>query len=192
LDPENAARHLQINFLNAATALGSIRVGGQDIDVGGMIERDSNRISVSKRLKPTSQRFTGAHELGHWLMHPGESYHRDRAIDSPSAVLGSRDLIEKQADQFAAFFLMPRKLVVAHFIDRFGVDFFNFTDEQVLKLGTNMRKWPKVNSGDHLRGAKILASAEAFGGRRFLSLASEFRVSVDAMAIQLRTLKLVA
>lgn len=55
-------------------------------------------------------RFTGAHELGHLFLHSGES--RPRAV-SPikSNTISRRMSSERQADDFAASFLMPAHLV---------------------------------------------------------------------------------
>lgn len=190
LDPAAAATHLKIEF-TISPGLGSMRLGQKDIEVAGLINRRANRISVSRRLKSSTHRFTGAHEIGHWLMHPGEVFHRDRPIDAPSSHLGSKDLIEVQANYFAAFFLMPRKLVTSHFISRFGTDSFRFTADQSFKLQASQQQKLMDRSLDTSSKAKILAAAEFYDGRRFLSMSEEFGVSIEAMAIQIRDLKLV-
>ncbi|WP_038740208.1 ImmA/IrrE family metallo-endopeptidase [Burkholderia pseudomallei] len=54
------------------------------------------------------ERFSVAHELGHWNMHRGESF-RCR-VDDQSANLASDAPREKEADSYAAHLLMPRYL----------------------------------------------------------------------------------
>ena len=52
------------------------------------------RISIEKQV------FSTAHELGHLLMHQGD-YHRDTHTEEPSC--------EKEADEFASYFLLPEQ-----------------------------------------------------------------------------------
>lgn len=54
------------------------------------------------------ERFSVAHELGHWNMHRGKSF-RCR-VDDQSANLASDATREKEADSYAAHLLMPRYL----------------------------------------------------------------------------------
>jgi hypothetical protein len=51
------------------------------------------------------ERFSLAHELGHWDMHRGQSF-RCR-VDEPDQNLVSNRLQEKEADQYASHLLMP-------------------------------------------------------------------------------------
>lgn len=67
-------------------------------------------------------RFTTAHELGHWVMHTNAPLARARKGDGTPAFR----LAEPQANQFAAEFLMPGCFIGAgdeedDLIDRFGV-----------------------------------------------------------------------
>ena len=54
------------------------------------------------------ERFSVAHEIGHWKLHRGQSF-RCRA-DSPDANLASNKTVEKEADVFASHLLMPGPL----------------------------------------------------------------------------------
>lgn len=54
------------------------------------------------------ERFSVAHELGHWHLHRGRSF--KCRVDDPSANLSSERVLEKEADSFAAHLLMPRPL----------------------------------------------------------------------------------
>lgn len=54
------------------------------------------------------ERFSVAHELGHWNLHRGQSF-RCR-VDDQSENLASDAKLEKEADSYAAHLLMPRYL----------------------------------------------------------------------------------
>ncbi|MFP7835240.1 ImmA/IrrE family metallo-endopeptidase [Marisediminicola sp. LYQ134] len=61
-------------------------------------------------LRPLGmQRYTAAHELGHWRMHPDH----ETTWDSDEEVMKSGIRIEREAQAFAAAFLMPRRLLNA-------------------------------------------------------------------------------
>ncbi|MEI8407032.1 MULTISPECIES: ImmA/IrrE family metallo-endopeptidase [unclassified Kribbella] len=82
----------------------------------GFLLRDATRmiIGVNSRNSPKRQRFTIAHELGHWRLHTG----RPLIIDQ-SVMINKRDDISSQAtsleeieaNQFAAELLMPRAIL---------------------------------------------------------------------------------
>lgn len=87
-----------------------------DDNISGYIERANGnyRIVVNALHAETRQRFTAAHELGHYIYHRdllGEGVGDNRAYrtegtqrDNPSI----RPLHERQANSFAANVLMPR------------------------------------------------------------------------------------
>lgn len=87
-----------------------------DDNISGYIERQngSYRIVVNSNHAPTRQRFTAAHELGHYVYHRdllGEGVGDNRAYrtdgtDRPNANI--RPIHERQANSFAANVLMPR------------------------------------------------------------------------------------
>ncbi|MEK7886306.1 ImmA/IrrE family metallo-endopeptidase [Burkholderia contaminans] len=54
------------------------------------------------------ERFSVAHELGHWHLHRGRSF--QCRVDDPSANLSSDRALEKEADDFAAHLLLPGPL----------------------------------------------------------------------------------
>lgn len=86
-----------------------------------MIERRANDhflITVNAIDPPTRQRFTTAHELGHYMLHRdriGDGIADDRAYRSTSSGryhntrIGPRE--ETQANTFAANLLMPYELI---------------------------------------------------------------------------------
>lgn len=89
----------------------------EDGDVSGMLLREEGMrpvIGVNAVQAPVRQRFTIAHELGHWALHPGRLVIFDRPMrvnrrDSVSAMATDRE--EIQANAFAAALLMPERLV---------------------------------------------------------------------------------
>ncbi len=54
------------------------------------------------------ERFSVAHELGHWHLHRGRSF--QCRVDDPSTNLSSNRALEKEADSFAAHLLLPAPL----------------------------------------------------------------------------------
>lgn len=107
-----------------------------DDNISGYIERTDGtyRIVVNANHAPTRQRFTAAHELGHYIYHRdllGEGVGDNRAYrtegtNRPNANI--RPIHERQANSFAANVLMPRHRLIgvaeestAALAARFGV-----------------------------------------------------------------------
>jgi hypothetical protein len=92
------------------------------IEVAGLIDRDAKVVRCSLQFLEPYQRFTLAHELGHAVLHPDAGgIHRDRPLDGAKR---AREPGEWEADRFAAFFLMPAKLLRECFFQRFGTECF--------------------------------------------------------------------
>ena len=64
--------------------------------------------TISPSTSRGRERFSLAHEIGHWKLHRGRSF-RCRADEPDDNLLANKDL-EKQADEFAAHLLMPAPL----------------------------------------------------------------------------------
>jgi Zn-dependent peptidase ImmA (M78 family) len=184
LDPKVAFHLLGYQFLELDT-MGEIEPG---IDVAGIIDQDNMRVSISRRFTPLIRNFTAAHELGHVLLHRQSGLHRDKPIDSGGG--GQRDMIERQADFFAACFLMPKKLLEERFHQRFA-DVLSSRENLAFLL--NRSGDTKVDKElSTKRGlARALASLSSINGHAVMSLAEQFKVSVEAMAIRLEQLDLV-
>lgn len=184
LDPKVAFHLLGYQFLELDT-MGEIEPG---IDVAGIIDQDSKQVSISRRFTPIIRNFTAAHELGHALLHRQSGLHRDKPIDSEGG--GPRDIIERQADFFAGCFLMPKKLLEERFRQRFA-DVLSARENLAFLLNRNDD--PKVDKLlSTKRGlARALASLSSINGHAVMSLAEQFKVSVEAMAIRLEQLGLV-
>jgi Zn-dependent peptidase ImmA (M78 family) len=159
------------------------------IEVAGLIDRDAKVVKASLQfVEPAYQRFTLAHELGHAVLHPdGGGIHRDRPLDG---VTRSREPGEWEADRFATFFLMPTKLLRECFRQRFGADCFVLTDDTAFALARTTSDAVREKNPTLRHLARTLAAVESYNSRSFKSLASQFGVSVGAMAIRLEELRL--
>lgn len=158
------------------------------IEVAGLIDRDAKVVKCSHQFLEPYRSFTLAHELGHAVLHPDAGgIHRDRPLDGTKR---TREPGEWEADRFAAFFLMPEKLLRDCFFQRFGTECFVLTDDTAFALSRTtsdvvLQKNPTIR---HL--ARLLATTETYNARSFKSLAAQFRVSVGAMAFRLEELGL--
>lgn len=184
LNPEKAFYLLGYAYHEVDT-LGEIEPG---VDVAGIIDKHKKEVFISRRYPVAVRNFTAAHELGHAVMHQQSGLHRDKPIDGSAG--GQRDPIEKEADYFAACFLMPEKLVRAIFAERFPDEVLNHEGLRYLLNRNNDTKTEKRLKAK-LGVAKALAGLNSINGHAVLSLAEYFKVSVEAMAIRLEQLELV-
>lgn len=79
-----------------------------------MIEKNTATIGYAKNESPNRQRFTKAHELGHFMLHRGGNLFIDKKSMSwyrPSSSGPSTEWQEWEANEFAACILMPEHLV---------------------------------------------------------------------------------
>ena len=192
LDPEMALNLIGFAVEHPAGLPGS-GIPGDRVETAALIDPESRTVKVSQQFRdPLVRRFTTAHELGHALLHPGLPLHRDRGLDGSSLPAGE-DRIERQASQFATFFLMPAGRVQAEFRGRFGVESFRLDgvsplDADPVVLRTIQR------FGRHKRELSThLATVMAFETTHidFDPLHVRFGVSKTAMAIRLEELALV-
>ena len=192
-DPAKACAYLGIEYLELPTLNNQpFMFKGRKMKTAGLIDRQANRIVISAEYQPSIMRFTAAHELGHWLLHPDEIMHRDRPISDGAASGYSRSHTERQADYFASCFLMPTKLVTEAFHARFlTTDQFVFDDATSFHLNQNDPDLLLRSEEGSLERELALASCKSYNNRYFSSLADTFKVSNTAMAIRLKELNLV-
>jgi len=188
LDPAIALRLIGYDFIIDET-LGHHFINGRQIEVAGTIDDSSRQVHISRRFPHEVQNFTAAHELGHACLHDARGLHRDKPLNGATK---SRERIEFEADKFASCFLMPEKLVRAVFRSLFTTENFFLDEETTFALS----RGSSLVLNNHHMGlrdlCRLLASTQSFNGLRFLSLASQFHVSSEAMAIRLEELDLVA
>lgn len=187
LRPEMALELLKFEVKSVAT-LGEFELDGVRLEVAAEIDQIKRSVLVSERF-PLTRNFTVAHELGHALLHEQPVLHRDRPLEGPR-LAGVRDLVEFQADRFATFFLMPRKVVIRQFKEFFLSERFVINENTAFALGesTSDNLYGKCRNKRGL--ATLLASAGLFNQVHFRSLSEQFGVSVEAMAIRLEELDL--
>lgn len=110
-------QHLPIAVGHIAQGLGiQLSYRPFDGDISGMLYRDGTRtiIGVNASHPETRQRFTVAHELGHFSLHEGRPMIVDKLarINLRNTVSSlATDKEEIEANQFAAELLMPRDMV---------------------------------------------------------------------------------
>jgi Zn-dependent peptidase ImmA (M78 family) len=161
---------------------------GSQIEVAGLIDRDVKVVKASLQFLEPYQTFTLAHELGHAVLHPdGGGIHRDRPLDG---VTRARDAGEREADKFASYFLMPGKLLRERFYQCFGTYRFVLSDDTAFALARASSDAVREKNPTQRHLARALASTESYNARSFQSLATQFRVSIGAMAIRLEELGL--
>lgn len=169
------------------------------VEIAGYIDRPNNRIAISSKFKRECQRFTLAHEIGHWILHSGLKHHRDRPLLAPGIDQPSRSIEEIEADLFAAELLMPKKYLNTIFRSVFGVDVLRLTDDEVVSeichavasgLGQPIRPLEFMNL-PLLERAKLIARLPVYRTFQFEPLVQHFVVSPTAMGIQLRDHRLV-
>ncbi|MFC5411785.1 cyclodeaminase/cyclohydrolase family protein [Larkinella bovis] len=186
LRPQKVIELLKYAFRKVHT----LGVNEQGEEIAGIINNENYTIIVSAMYKPEVIGFTTAHELGHALLHDKIELHRDLPLDG-SEIGWYRPIEEIQADKFAAVFLMPKKIVVQSFYERFQIKRFTINENTARLLNSTtyeLRK--KVKTKRDL--SRIVAKCEYYNSTPFSSLSKIFQVSMEAMAIRLEELDLVA
>ena len=159
-------------------------------EIAGIIDSENKHVAISEKFSGETMSFTIAHELGHAILHPNQVLHRDRPMDG-SVASSPRDFKELQADKFASFFLMPRKLVIQQFQTVFTTNKFEINQKTALALGIRVREL-RAKCKNIRDLSRIIASTEFYNDRPFKSLAKQFKVSVETMAIRLEELDLIS
>ena len=123
-NPQSAAEELlaaadvkepAVNVAHIARSCG-IRIVAQPLDdslSGAILElEDGPVIAVNEDQAPGRQRFTIAHELGHYLLRHHDRFHVDLSAHAEAGEPpGYNWLHERQANEFAADLLMPAGMV---------------------------------------------------------------------------------
>jgi Zn-dependent peptidase ImmA (M78 family)/predicted secreted protein len=84
--------------------------------LGAMSREGVGGIMINSGRGRGMQRYTAAHELGHWYLHQDEV-----VWDTDEQMMRGSSLREVAAQEFAASFLMPRRLI-NHTLRRLGVE----------------------------------------------------------------------
>ncbi len=116
--------------------------------------------------------------------------HRDRPLDGSQVDRGGRDHIEIDADKFASFFLMPEKLLRTRFRRLFLCEKFTVNEATAFALDPSGKHQLLWRGKTRRELARILAGSTSYNGQNFSSLAEQFKVSIEAMAIRIEELDL--
>lgn len=94
-----------------ASALGIVvKIGEMGENISGALYREHGKavVGINKNEGPQRQRFTLAHEIGHFVLHRDQDFH----VDSESVLFRNaetpEDVRERAANAFAAALLMPK------------------------------------------------------------------------------------
>lgn len=175
--------------IERTSSLGTFQNAGKSYEVAGEIDRNSNTIRLSDQEPHISRNFTLAHELGHALMHAQTGLHRDPRPED--RVNFKREQVEKEADKFASFFLMPEKLVSAEFKKTFMVDEYILNDDRSYALNPSRNEKITLQIQSKRGIARLLAQTDNYNGEHFEPLCKRFNVSIESMAIRLEELEIV-
>jgi Zn-dependent peptidase ImmA (M78 family) len=120
-------------------------------NVSGFLYRNASKrrpvIGVNIAHHPNRQRFTIAHELGHFLLHAGDVVHVDDPVNHRDERSGQgTDVQEVESNLFAAELLMPVQFLRED-LQRFGT--LDLLDEQ--KVESLARKYGVSNQAMAVR-----------------------------------------
>jgi Zn-dependent peptidase ImmA (M78 family) len=83
-----------------------------DGEISGVIDLNKKYLYINSADSPQRQRFTIAHELGHWILHQPElNSNRDIAVLYRRPIGDDDDRLEQEANCFAANLLVPEILL---------------------------------------------------------------------------------
>ncbi len=190
LNPEKIFQEiLSYDFLTIEE-IGISEVDGVMSEVAGYIDQDTHLVLISGSQSQSVRNFTAAHELGHAILHKDLVIHRDKPIDGSSPKM-PRAPIERQADKFASYFLMPRKQVTRVFNELFLTNELTINEETAFNLIQRSASHLRKECRNIYEFAKKIATTKSYARANFNSLSEVFNVSPGAMAIRLEELGLV-
>lgn len=169
--------------------LGSVLFNKDKYETAGIVDHLRKIVAISLKFKPHERRFTTGHELGHILLHPHLSLHRDRPIESERPK-GIFDFIEWQANKVATYSLMPKFLVLREIKKRFGKSLPLTFDDNVSFI-LNPRNPENLMRSEEKSLNREIAMATYTDGGKIISLVELFGVSIEAMARRLQELGVV-
>lgn len=116
-------------------------------DISGCLLRDregNGIIGINSSHHENRQRFTIAHEIGHYLLHKGEPTFIDRKFErinfrsgSGAPVVDTDKIEEIEANKFAAELLMPQDFLIKDILSSNDIEDGNLIDELSEKYGVS-------------------------------------------------------
>lgn len=196
LDPKALAELLGVDYLELPEIADEVyeigtRRSRKASSWAGYLDRRENCIVVSQDFKLEEMRFTAAHELGHYLLHPAVEYRRERPARDVTVQL-PRPREEYEADRFATEWLMPRKWITSRLKKTFDQALPIKVDYNLawLLFGDNYERL--FYATDDLAHERAIASRSLpFGSSHLPPMKEQFKVSETAMALRLQELRAV-
>jgi len=200
IEPSIIAKVLKVRYHEPAEIVAlSTEIPGVALPMrfAGYMDPLTNTVAVARNLPFEMARFTGAHELGHFLLHKDKKIlYRDLPLSGDERGDRHRPPVEQEADLFAAELLMPEKIVRQTFLHYFHKERFHGKPNEEMAHWLSTSHHEVTPSKLEARGRRYLAlllanSAPWTAERGAPNLAQLFRVSKMAMAIQLESLELI-
>jgi Zn-dependent peptidase ImmA (M78 family) len=149
--------------------------------LGAVVPRGTGGVLITSERSPAIQRYTAAHELGHWILH-----HDQLQVDGETEVLGPpSNEIEREAQLFAGYFLMPPALF-NQATSAYGLKAGRIAPEQVYRLSRDLDVSYEA-AARRLYAARLidgawLAEILAFGRMQAMQRASAGHRPADGLA----------
>jgi Zn-dependent peptidase ImmA (M78 family) len=161
--------------------------------IAGVLDRVSRTTEVASNLPLTVRRFTGAHELGHLVLHPEVQSLRESPIGDRGMLGRGTPPKEQEANLFAAELLIPTRLLRELFARRFPPTIYrdSIDDDTAYYCSNGELRASDFRAMNLLELAQFIAKAGSFTTADSRPLTEVFGVSATAMAIQLIDLGLV-
>jgi len=188
LEPRQIAIELLSLEYEELEEIGHLSIGPLRVTLAGLLDRDKSLIAVSARLSLEIRRFTAAHEIGHFVLHPEitslrEDPRTDAALRAPL-----RSVRGKEADLFAAELLMPERFFNQVFANLWGdddIDGGQLDDDRAYYLTQGKLSARDISKLSRLERAKLVAREIPMTTADDLPMAEIFGVSPTAAGIQL-------
>ncbi len=163
------------------------------IELAGLLSRSERKISVAQKFSSEIRRFTGAHEIAHYLIHPDVLNMRESPMTDGMIRYQQKSRREKEADLFAAELLVPSEIVFELFGRLFGdgVDGSQISDDLAYCLSNGKLPASTISRLQPLESAKLIAAQPSLVTTQSRSLTEIFGVSATVVGIQLLDLRLV-
>lgn len=101
--------------------------------LGAVVPQGTGGVLITSERSPAIQRYTAAHEIGHWVLHA------DRLqVDGEAEVLGRPSTeMEREAQLFAGYFLMPPTLL-NQAVSAYGLEPGHIEPDDVYRLSRDL------------------------------------------------------
>lgn len=167
-------------------------IGPLRVALAGLLDRHKSLIAVSAGMRLEIKRFTAAHEIGHFILHPEIVSLREDPRTDVTLRAVFRSLREKEADLFAAELLMPERFLNQAFARLWGdddIDGRQLDDDTAYYLTQGKLSARQMSALSPLERAKLVACEIPMTSADALPMAEIFGVSSTAMGIQLLDLE---